>query len=98
MSKPLTLNKLKNLLVLRDGEFYWKVDQKRLPMWSKAGSLRKSDGVIQIQIEGKSYLKHRLIHFYQTGKWPGRKKYAARIQRTDGVDPGEEADRESGEP
>lgn len=96
MVKPLTLYKLKKLLILKGEDFYWKVDHKRLPMNSKAGNVRKSDGVVQIQIEGKSYLKHRLIHFYKTGKWPERKKYAPRLQRTDGLDKGEETDRESG--
>lgn len=75
MAKVLTRHKLRTLLVLRDGEFFWKVDQRRLPMHSKAGTTRP-DGIVQIQIEGKMYLKHRLIHFYETGKWPERKKYA----------------------
>lgn len=75
MAKALTRHKLKSLLVLRDGDFFWKVDQRRLPMHSKAGTKRK-DGSVQIQIEGKMYLKHRLIHFYETGEWPKRKKYA----------------------
>lgn len=76
--KPLTRHKLKTLLVLRDGEFYWKVDQRRLPMHSKAGT-KRSDEVVQIQIEGKMYLKHRLIHFYETGQWPERKKYVKTV-------------------
>lgn len=97
MAKELTRYRLKQLLNLKGGEFYWRIDQARLPMHSKAGTIRKSDGVVQIQIDGKMYLKHRLIHFYKTGKWPERKKYAPRVQRTDRDDPRKEVDREPGQ-
>lgn len=84
MAKELTLHKLKNLLVLKeDGEFYWKVDLPRRAMHTKAGTLRK-DGYTQIQIEGKAYLKHRLVHFYNTGEWPERKEYAKTKVATSG--------------
>lgn len=73
MSKELSKTRLRSLLVLRGENFYWRVDHRRLMMGDKAGSMR-SDGVCQIQIEGKIYLKHRLIHFYNTGVWPDRAK------------------------
>jgi hypothetical protein len=80
--RALTKTKLRSLLNLKGEDFYWKVDSARIMMHSKAGTMRK-DGVVQIQIEGKMYLKHRLIHFYKTGLWPERKTYAPRVQRTD---------------
>ena len=52
------------------GIFIWKVNRKRL---AKAGSIAGSingKGYIQISVDGKLYLAHRLAWFYCFQEWP----------------------------
>ncbi len=52
------------------GLFTWLVVRKKgCKIGALAGSSRK-DGYLQIKINGKLYLAHRLAWFYMTGKWP----------------------------
>jgi hypothetical protein len=57
----LTTIQLKELFDYKDGNLYWKVYKgPRAPIGSIAGSVRK-DGYCRINIDGKSYLTHRLV-------------------------------------
>lgn len=52
-----------------NGFFTWKQDRGRIRLGATAGALRK-DGYLQITIDHKLYLAHRLAWFYITGEWP----------------------------
>ena len=52
-----------------NGFFTWKQDQGRIRLGATAGSLRK-DGYLQIMLNHKLYLAHRLAWFYITQEWP----------------------------
>ena len=68
----ITYNRLYELLEYNPdtGEFTWKVDRKRLAKaGTKAGS-KNGSGYIQISVDGKLYLAHRLAWFYCFQEWP----------------------------
>ena len=55
------------------GEFFWKINvgsHGRIRAGSSAGTLRKSDGRLQIMFRGKFYLAYRLAWLLSHGKWP----------------------------
>jgi len=55
---------------LQTGEFVWAEDvNPRAMKGYRAGTLRP-DGYVQIRINGKLYLAHRLAWFYVYGEWP----------------------------
>lgn len=68
----LTQNELKSLLHynIDTGEFTWKVPKAwHTKVGSKAGSLNHY-GYIQVMINRKSYLAHRLAFLYMEGELP----------------------------
>jgi hypothetical protein len=70
----LTRETLKKLLSYNPctGEFRWKEQnppRRRIPVGRIAG-WRKSDGYVQIGIEGETYYAHVLAWLYVYGEWP----------------------------
>lgn len=67
----LTIDRLRAILSYsrRTGVFRWRVTRSNRVAGSVAGTLR-SDGYIQIGIDGERFLAHRLAVFYVTGEWP----------------------------
>jgi hypothetical protein len=68
----LTQDYLKTILDYNQetGVFSWKVRKaNRYPVGTIAGSI-ESKGYIQIGINGKYYMAHRLAWFYVHGEWP----------------------------
>jgi hypothetical protein len=68
---PTTKERLDELLAyhLAAGYFTWKVSRGRVRAGTIAGTPDAS-GHIQIKIDGKPYLAHRLIFLMMTGRWP----------------------------
>ena len=67
----ITRHRLKSVIRYdpESGEFTWiGALNNKIKVGSTAGS--KSHGYIQIQIDTKQYLAHRLAWFYMTGEWP----------------------------
>jgi len=55
----------------RDGNLIWRKCKKSEHLGKPAGYLHsKHSRYWSIQINGRSYLAHRLIWFYHTGQWP----------------------------
>lgn len=53
------------------GKLYWKLSRRGTKgVGSEAGTL--SNGYIQIMIDGKHYLAHRIAHLLMIGRWPER--------------------------
>lgn len=71
MSKPLTVAYLKTLVHYSpaSGCLTWLVTRGRVQAGDEVKSVR-ADGYLQIGIDGKRYMVHRVIWFYMTGKWP----------------------------
>ena len=69
--KELTLARLKELLAYDEntGSFTWARDWYRRPFGSSAGS-KNTTGHIQISIDSRLYLAHRLAWLYTYGNWP----------------------------
>jgi hypothetical protein len=68
----LSLDRVNELLELRLPEcvFYWRMSAARsVKVGDKAGSLHK-DGYLQIGIDGKYFMAHRLVWFVTYGKFP----------------------------
>jgi hypothetical protein len=67
----LTQKRLKELLSYdqNTGLFYWKVSRRGVKQGTVAGTKTKR-GYIQIRIDGKSYLAHRLTWLFFYGEWP----------------------------
>ena len=67
----LTQYRLKKLLVYQSdsGTFIRKVTRGRSRIGERAGCQHRN-GYIQICVDGRLYLEHRLAWFYMTGKWP----------------------------
>lgn len=51
------------------GVFSWKVNIKRKPLGSVAGSIQPN-GYLRIQIKSEQFMAHRLAWFYVHGVWP----------------------------
>jgi hypothetical protein len=74
----LTAHRLRKLLAFdkKTGLLHWRVrPNSRIRVGSIAGSDR-ADGARKVTVEGKSYLQHRLIIFYLTGRWPAKRRAA----------------------
>ena len=67
----LTLERLKEVLNfdLETGIFNWKQKRGSKPVGSIAGA-PQNKGYIQIMIDNRNYLAHRLAWFYVYGEWP----------------------------
>jgi len=69
----LTAERLRELLHYdpTSGEFTWKITRNsRLRSGMRAGSVRPS-GYVNLGVQGKLYLAHRLAWLYMRGVWPG---------------------------
>jgi hypothetical protein len=56
---------------LETGVCYWRRQMgQRGKIGSVAGSRRKQDGYVLIQIFGRKYLLHRIVWAFATGSWP----------------------------
>lgn len=81
----ILLNELKDILSydLDTGEWHWlKNMTSRARAGTVAGTVRK-DGYVQITINKKIYLAHRLAWFYVIGDWPPCKIDHKNCQKTD---------------
>lgn len=69
----MTQDELKKMLRYspKTGEFVWLVAKKGHCAGVIAGSLQ-SRGYLQVGVNGRKYLAHRLAWFYMTGQWPER--------------------------
>jgi hypothetical protein len=67
----LTQDYLKSILRYEPhtGKFFWLVDKGRVGAGDKAGT-RSRRGYVDIKIDGRSYLAHRLAWLYMTGEFP----------------------------
>lgn len=73
MATPsLTVERLRQLLHYDcgTGVFTWRVERYGICMGTVAGSTSKSDGYVQIGIDGVLYRAHRLAWLYMHGEWP----------------------------
>lgn len=53
------------------GIFRWRVARNnRIKAGSIAGSFKRATGYVEIHIDNKCYLAHRLAWFYMAGEWP----------------------------
>jgi hypothetical protein len=70
--KMITAEKLRRLLSYQKstGHFRWRVrTSNRIRVGDIAGSNHR-DATRKINLEGKTYLLHRLAFLYVTGRWP----------------------------
>ena len=67
----LTQDYLKSILRYEPhtGNFFWLVDKGRVGAGDKAGA-KSRRGYVDIKIDGRSYLAHRLAWLYMTGEFP----------------------------
>lgn len=68
----LTAKRLRHLLAYdqKTGLFKWAVSAKRVKRGDAAGRLNPSNGYIEIGVDGRRYLAHRLAWLYVHGVWP----------------------------
>lgn len=73
-----TQESLKNLFYYKDGNLYWKNDNKAKKIKDKIAGDIGSTGYISISKDRKRYLAHRLIYLFHHGYLP---KYVDHIDR-----------------
>jgi len=60
----------------------------------KTGNVNTT-GYVRVQIDGKSYLMHRLVMFYHTGKWPIEVNHKKRNKQDNAIENLESCDRKT---
>lgn len=60
----------------------------------KTGNVNTT-GYVRVQIDGKSYLMHRLVVFYHTGKWPIEVNHKKRNKQNNAIENLESCDRKA---
>lgn len=60
----------------------------------KTGNVNTT-GYVRVQIDGKSYLMHRLVVFYHTGKWPLEVNHKKRNKRNNAIENLEDSTRKA---
>ena len=60
----------------------------------KTGNVNTT-GYVRVQIDGKSYLMHRLVMFYHTGKWPIEVNHKKRNKQNNSIENLESCDRKT---
>ena len=68
----LSADRLRELLSYdpATGIFRWKFSNRRAKSGKICGSIHKRTGYVEIYVEFKNYLAHRLAWLYMTGAWP----------------------------
>lgn len=66
----VTQTKLKELFVLKNGEFIRLVKTGQSTKVGDIAGGPNPDGYQRVKISGKTYLTHRLVWLYETGSWP----------------------------
>lgn len=71
MTNTLSQDRLKEVLSYNPetGEFTWLVDRLRVRPGERAGKVTR-EGYIEIGVDGKRYMAHRLAFLYMTGSIP----------------------------
>lgn len=80
--------------------------KRRFEYVGKAGLRRKNSrrgktgnvnttGYVRVQIDGKSYLMHRLVVFFHTGKWPLEVNHKKRNKRNNAIENLEDSNRKA---
>jgi hypothetical protein len=65
----MTQDYVKELFHYKDGNLFWRVRRKGVRVGNVAGS-HDSDGYLQVRVDGKRYLAHRLVFLYHHGYMP----------------------------
>jgi hypothetical protein len=65
----LSHDRLCELLVYRDGAFYWRVSRRCVKAGDRAGRLHQN-GYRYVKIDGMNFMEHRLAWFHSTKEWP----------------------------
>lgn len=66
----MTQNKIKELFEYRDGKLYWVVSLYRQPCIGKIAGTKNGNGYMQVRVNGKIVLQHRVIFLYHHGYLP----------------------------
>ncbi|MDO8972095.1 MAG: HNH endonuclease signature motif containing protein [Saprospiraceae bacterium] len=67
--ETLSQTRLHELFTYEDGELIWQISKGNAKAGKTAGCLNGA-GYSQIQIDGQSYLTHRVVWMYIHGAWP----------------------------
>jgi HNH endonuclease/AP2 domain len=72
VNSGLTAERVHELLSYnhKTGELTWRVDRSRRVRAGDRAGHRGFDGYVDVTIDGRLYLAHRLIWLMQTGSWP----------------------------
>jgi hypothetical protein len=65
----ITQGYVKELFLYKDGNLFWRVRRGPVRFGSMAGT-RRSDGYLNVMVDGKFYRAHRLIFLYHFGYLP----------------------------
>lgn len=65
----LTLDRVRELFMYRDGKLYWRVSHRRVTAGEEAGCITHS-GYRRVRLEGKSYYAHRIVYALHHGAVP----------------------------
>jgi hypothetical protein len=69
--QELAQDLVRELFDYKDGALHWKQSlNRRIRIGSRAGSLNKQDGRVQVRINGSMYKAHRLVFLWHHGYLP----------------------------